>query len=159
MKKYILFDLDGTLTDPALGITNSVIYALKKFNITPPENEELYCFIGPPLLESFEKYYSMTKEESLLALQYYREYYAPTGMFENRVYEGMEEMLASLVKSGKKLFVATSKPEVYAKQILEHYSLAKYFTFIGGSTLDETRVNKDEVITYVLENMPVHYLQ
>lgn len=154
MKEYILFDLDGTLTDPGLGITNSVIYALKKFNITPPKNEELYTFIGPPLMESFQKYYGMTKEQSVTAVEYYREYYVPTGMFENAVYEGIDEMLKTLTDMGKKVFLATSKPEVFAIKILEHYDLKKYFTFIGGSTLDETRVNKDEVIAYVLENIP-----
>ncbi len=152
MKEYILFDLDGTLTDPGLGITNSVIHALKKFNITPPKNEELYCFIGPPLIDSFMKYYSLTKEEAVKAVEYYREYYVPTGMFENAVYEGIDELLDGLTKSGRKVYLATSKPEVFAVQILEHYNLAKYFTFIGGSTLDETRTNKADVITYVLEN-------
>ncbi len=151
MKEYILFDLDGTLTDPGLGITNSVIHALKRFDITPPANEELYCFIGPPLLDSFQKYYSLTKEESIKAVEYYREYYVPTGMFENKVYEGIDEMLRKLKNQGKKLYVATSKPEVFAVKILEHYALSEYFTFIGGSTLDETRTNKADVITYVLE--------
>ena len=153
MKEHILFDLDGTLTDPGLGITNSVIYALKKFNIAPPKNEELYTFIGPPLMDSFQKYYGMSKDESITAVKYYREYYVPTGMFENEVYEGIDELLSDLKESGRKIYLATSKPEVYAKKILEHYNLAHYFTFIGGSTLDETRVNKDEVITYVLDTI------
>ncbi len=152
MKEHILFDLDGTLTDPGLGITNSVIYALKKFNITPPANEELYCFIGPPLLESFQKYYGLDKQESVKAVEYYREYYVPTGMFENGVYEGIEDLLIKLTGNGKKVYLATSKPEVFAIKILEHYSLAKYFTFIGGSTLDETRTDKADVITYVLDS-------
>jgi len=151
MKEYILFDLDGTLTDPGLGITNSVIHALKKFNITPPKNEELYCFIGPPLLDSFQKYYGLSKEESVKAVEYYREYYVPTGMFENAVYEGIDDMLTELRRQGKKIYLATSKPEVFAVKILEHYGLAHHFTFMGGSTLDETRTNKAEVITYVLE--------
>ncbi len=152
MKEYIFFDLDGTLTDPGLGITNSVIHALKKFDITPPENEELYCFIGPPLIDSFMKYYSMSKEDAVTAVAYYREYYVPYGMFENAVYEGIEKLLDNLVKDEKKVYLATSKPEVYATKILEHYNLKEYFTFIGGSTLDETRTNKADVITYVLEN-------
>ena len=96
MYKYILFDLDGTLTDPGLGITNAVMYALKKFNIELPDRSELYKFIGPPLLDSFEKYYDMSKEESQLALQYYREYFKPYGLYENTVYDGIEELLSEL---------------------------------------------------------------
>lgn len=151
--KNILFDLDGTLTDPGEGITNSVMYALEKFNIKSTDKSELYKFIGPPLLDSFEKYYGFTKEMSRQALLYYREYFTKSGMFENEVYEGIEKLLISLRKRGKRLFVATSKPEIYSKQILNHFGLSKYFEFIGGSTLDEKgRIHKADVIEYVLEN-------
>ena len=92
MYKYILFDLDGTLTDPGLGITNAVMHALKKFDIEAPDRSELYKFIGPPLLESFQKYYGMSEEESQMALQYYREYFNPYGLYENTVYDGIEEL-------------------------------------------------------------------
>ena len=92
MYKYILFDLDGTLTDPGLGITNAVMHALKKFDIEAPDRSELYKFIGPPLLESFQKYYGMSEEESQMALQYYREYFKPYGLYENTVYDGIEEL-------------------------------------------------------------------
>ena len=151
--KLILFDLDGTLTDPGEGLTNSVMYALKKFNIKVTDRSELYKFIGPPLLDSFEKYYGFTPDESKQALLYYREYLTKGGMFENSVYDGIENLLQSLRERGKKLYVATSKPEVYSKQILNHFGLSKYFDFIGGSTLDEKgRIHKADVIEYVLEN-------
>ena len=152
MYKYILFDLDGTLTDPGLGITNAVMYALKKFNIEVPERSQLYKFIGPPLLESFEKFYGMSSEESQLALQYYREYFKPYGLYENTVYDGIKELLAELKAQGKKLVLATSKPEPFAIEILRHFKLDKYFDFIAGATMDEKRVRKADVIAYALEN-------
>lgn len=155
MCKYILFDLDGTLTDPGLGITNAVMYALKKFNIEVPERSELYKFIGPPLLESFEKFYGMSSEESQMALQYYREYFKPYGLYENTVYDGIEELLAELKAEGKKLILATSKPEPFAIEILRHFKLDKYFDFIAGATMDEKRVRKADVIAYALESCEI----
>lgn len=152
MYKYILFDLDGTLTDPGLGITNAVMHALKKFNIEVPDRSELYKFIGPPLLESFEKYYGMTEEESQLALQYYREYFKPYGLYENTVYDGIEEVLVTLKSQGKKLILATSKPEPFAVEILRHFGLDKYFDFVAGATMDEKRVRKADVIAYALNS-------
>jgi len=152
MYKYILFDLDGTLTDPGLGITNAVMHALKKFNIEVPDRSELYKFIGPPLLESFEKYYGMTEEESQLALQYYREYFKPYGLYENTVYDGMEEVLVTLKSQGKQLILATSKPEPFAVEILRHFGLDKYFDFVAGATMDEKRVRKADVIAYALNS-------
>ena len=155
MYKYILFDLDGTLTDPGLGITNAVMYALKKFNIEVPDRSELYKFIGPPLLESFEKYYGMTPEQSQMALQYYREYFKPYGLYENTVYDGIEEVLAALKVQGKKLILATSKPEPFAVEILRHFGLDKYFDFVAGATMDEKRVRKADVIAYALESCEI----
>ena len=155
MYKYILFDLDGTLTDPGLGITNAVMYALKKFNIEVPERSELYKFIGPPLLESFEKFYGMSSEESQMALQYYREYFKPYGLYENTVYDGIEELLAELKAQGKQLILATSKPEPFAIEILRHFKLDKYFGFIAGATMDEKRVRKADVIAYALESCEI----
>lgn len=154
--KNILFDLDGTLTDPGVGITNSVMYALKKFNIEVLDRSELYKFIGPPLLDSFEKYYGFTPEMSKQALLYYREYFVEKGMFENTVYDGVENVLTALLENGKTLCVATSKPEVYSRKILDYFGLSKYFKFIGGSTLDEKgRIHKADVIKYVLENVGI----
>ena len=152
MYKYILFDLDGTLTDPGIGITNAVMYALKKFNIEVPDRSELYKFIGPPLLESFEKFYGMSGEESQRALEYYREYFKPYGLYENTVYDGIEELLVALKAQDKKLILATSKPEPFAVEILRHFGLDKYFDFIAGATMDEKRVKKADVIAYALES-------
>ena len=151
MYKYILFDLDGTLTDPGIGITNSVMYALEKFGIEVKERASLYKFIGPPLLDSFQNFYGFTKEESELALKYYREYFRPKGIYENHVYDGVEDLLRELKASGKKMIVATSKPEEFAVEILKHFNLYQYFDFVGGASMDEKRVKKSDVIAYALE--------
>ena len=157
--KYILFDLDGTLTDPGLGITNAVMHALKKFDIEVPDRSELYKFIGPPLLESFEKYYGMTPEESQMALQYYREYFKPYGLYENTVYDGIEKVLSTLKSQGRKLILATSKPEPFAVEILRHFGLDKDFDFVAGATMDEKRVRKADVIAYALESCDITDLE
>lgn len=158
MYDVILFDLDGTLTDSGLGITNSVAYSLRKYKIEVNDRTELYKFIGPPLKESFEKYYGFSAEEAAKAVEYYREYYVDKGLFENTVYDGIEELLRTIRDSGKTAIVATSKPEIFAKRILEHFGIAKYFTYIAGANMDETRTKKDEVISYVLHNcnIPAH---
>ena len=135
-----------------MGITNSVIYALGKYGITVKERSSLYKFIGPPLPESFQKYFGFTEKEANNAVQYYREYYKEKGVFENLVYPGLIDLLKKLVASGKQLIVATSKPEIFAKQIMKHFKMTEYFIFIAGSNLDGTRVNKDEVISYALES-------
>lgn len=149
-KKYILFDLDGTLTDPSAGITSAVEYALAKFAISVKNKNELKQFIGPPLWDSFEKYFGFTREQAVQAVAYYREYYKDNGIFDNYVYEGIEDLLKSLKTEGKILIVATSKPAVFAVRILEHFDLAKYFDFTAGSELDGTRTDKREVINYAL---------
>ena len=151
MYDYLLFDLDGTLTDPAEGITNSVIYALKKWGIEVRERSELYCFIGPPLSASFKKYYGFSEEDALKCVEYYREYFRDRGIFENKVYDGIPELLEKLKKSGKILILATSKPEIFAKQILDHFDLTKYFDFVAGASMDESRNKKADVIRYALE--------
>jgi len=154
-KKYILFDLDGTLTDPALGITNSVMYSLKKFGISVSDRSDLYKFIGPPLWESFINYYGFTREEANKAVEYYREYFKDIGIFENVVYTGIDDLLCSLVCKNKILILATSKPEIYAKRILKHFNLDRYFSFVAGSELDGTRIDKQEVIRYALRESNV----
>ena len=151
-KNTILFDLDGTLTDPMVGITKSVQYALKKYGIIEEDLWNLTKFIGPPLSQSFRNFYGFSEEESHRAVEYYREYFAPTGKFENVVYDGIPEMLAALKEAGFVLAVATSKPEVFAKEILEHFNLNRYFDFIGGALL-HGRTDKAEVVSYVLENL------
>jgi len=152
LKKYnvILFDLDGTLTDPGVGITNSVAHALAKYGISVEDRAELYKFIGPPLTESFEKFYGFSSEEAKQAVEYYREYYKVKGIYENSVYAGIEKLLETLNENGKTLIVATSKPEIFAKEVLRHFGLDKYFFYIAGGNLDGTRTVKAEVIDYAL---------
>lgn len=148
---YILFDLDGTLTNPGLGITNSVMHALKKLGIEPPERRELYKFIGPPLRESFARYFDLSPEHVEEAVEYYREHHADIGLFENELYPGIPALLAELSAGGATLLVASSKPEVYVRRILEHFGQAGRFAVIAGSLLDGRRENKAEVIEYALE--------
>lgn len=150
MYQTILFDLDGTLTDPGLGITNSVMYALKEMGYGVPPREELYKFIGPPLHESFQVYFGMTEEQSVEAVRQYRVYYADKGIFENDVYQGIREMLEELKKAGKKLVLATSKPEHFAKIIMAHYGLDAYVPEIAGATMSTDRTKKGQVIAYAL---------
>ncbi len=150
MFDYYLFDLDGTLTDPGLGITNAVMYALSKYGISVNDREQLYKFIGPPLLDSFHEYYGFDDEQCAEALAYYREYYSVTGLLENEVYDGIIDLLKQLKAAGKTIILATSKPEEYSVRILEHFNLLEYFDDVSGATMDEKRSKKDEIITYAL---------
>ena len=159
MYKFVLADLDGTLTDPGIGITNSIMYALDKFGIHVKDRSELYRFIGPPLAEELQKVYGFSKEDSLLALQYYREYFAVDGLYENEVYEGIPETLEKLKASGRQLILATSKPEIYSVEILKHFDLMKYFDFIAGATMDSSRVRKSDVIAYAAESCGIDKAQ
>lgn len=148
--RYLLFDLDGTLTDPMLGITRSVQYALRRFGIEVDDLRTLCRFIGPPLKESFRDFYGMDDEQAARAVALTREYFAPRGIFENRLYEGIPELLTELQAAGCMLAMATSKPEPFARQIAEHFRLADRFTLIGGATMDGTRTAKRDVVRYVL---------
>ncbi len=150
MYQYLLFDLDGTLTDPGLGITNSVMYALHKFNIDVSDRSKLYPFIGPPLKESFRSFYGFSDEQCERAVQYYREYFKKSGMYENKVYDGIHDLLTRLKTNGKTLIVATSKPEVFAFEILRHFDLYKYFDFAAGATMNDVRNQKADIIRYAL---------
>ena len=152
MYQNILFDLDGTLTDPGMGITNSVMYALKKFKIDVEDRTSLYRFIGPPLKGSFEEFYGFSEEQSELAVQYYREYFKKQGMLENEVYDGIPELLKQLREKNKTLIVATSKPEPFTLEILRHFQLLDYFNFVAGATMDDTRNKKSDIIRYALES-------
>ena len=150
MFRTAFFDLDGTLTESGIGITRSVAYALKKHGITETDQAKLDRFVGPPLIDSFMRYYGFTKEQAVQAVADYREYYAVTGIFENRVYDGVVEMLNVLRQHGVRCILATSKPDGYANQILEHFGLAEYFDFVAGATMDEKRTKKSDVIAYAL---------
>lgn len=134
---YILFDLDGTLTDPGEGITNSVAHALAYYGIQNEDRSLLNKFIGPPLAESFAEFYGFSEERIAEATEYFREYFRDKGIFENEIYEGIEDVLKELLANGKELIVATSKPEEFAKRILEHFHIIQYFTFVAGSTMDK----------------------
>ncbi len=146
----ILFDLDGTLTDPCEGITNSIAYALKKYDIEVNDKKELYKFIGPPLKDSFMKYYGFCETEADRAIAFYREYFRDKGIYENRVYEGVVDMLEKLYADGKKIVLATSKPEEFAVRILEHFDLKKFFSVVAGASMDSSRSKKGDVIAYAL---------
>ncbi|MBL1228891.1 HAD family hydrolase [Enterococcus sp. BWB1-3] len=148
----ILFDLDGTLTDSGEGILNSVTYALEKMEMEVPKQSELFPFIGPPLKESFIKKFELTEKDADKAVQYYREYFREKGLFENVVYEGVQELLETLRDKGCQLYVATSKPEEFARKILDYFDLSGYFKEIYGASMDSSRTKKADVIHYALEN-------
>ena len=153
--EYILFDLDGTITDPMIGITNSVMHALKKFDIEVTDRSELYPFIGPPLAYSFQTFCGLTEEQSQAAIGYYREYYAPKGIFECNLYDGMADVFAELKARGKKVVMATSKPEEFAIKLLKHYNLFKYFDCVAGATMDERIGTKIEVMQMAIDRMGI----
>ena len=146
----VLFDLDGTLTDSKIGITKSVQYALSKFNIREDNLDKLESFIGPPLSESFQKNYGFEPSQARDAVDFYRDYFSTSGLYENVVYPGIPGLLADLKSKQKKLVVATSKPTVYANQILNAFNLYQYFTTVVGSHLDGTRTSKTEIIAHAL---------
>lgn len=158
MYHTILFDLDGTLTDSGPGITNSVAYALKKWDIIENDINILKKFVGPPLDASFAKYYGFSKEKCVQAIQYYREYYLTKGIYENRVYDGMEELLKWLRDTGRRAIVATSKPEPSAIHVLEYFHIDSYFDIIAGATMDGSRVEKSDVIRYALDRAGIRDL-
>ncbi len=151
---YYLFDLDGTLTKPETGITNSIKYALAKFGLEEQDMDKLRLCIGPPLLDSFETLWGFDKKQALKAVEYYREYFAVKGLLENEVYDGIPELLQALAAQGHKIILATSKPEEYAARILEHFGLLSYFTAVVGNTLKEERPKKEDVLAYILQLYP-----
>lgn len=153
MYNYIFFDLDGTLTDPREGITKSVQHALKRMGIEEPDLKKLEPFIGPPLVDSFKEFYHFTDEQAWKALDYYREYFSVTGLYQNKLLPGADKMLKSLKGHGKVLAIASSKPEPFVRQIAENFRIIQYFDYICGSTMDETRTKKEEVIEELLLRM------
>ena len=157
MIQNILIDLDGTLTDPKVGITTSARYGLEKVGHPISEDTNIDWIIGPPLKASLAKILNVDADDTLAeqALMAYRERFAVTGLYENHVFEGVAETLAELKRRGYRLFLATAKPTVYAKQILEYFNLAQYFTEIYGSELNGDRTNKGELIQYILEQQGI----
>lgn len=153
MKKYLLFDLDGTLTDPKVGICTCVQYALSSFGIEEPDLDKLEPFIGPPLKDSFMKYYNMDDAQAEAAIEKYRERFRDTGIFENKLYDGIPQMLNALNSQGMFMAVASSKPTDFVRRILEHFGIAKYFKVVVGSEMDGTRVKKEEVINEALKQL------
>ena len=148
MKKTILFDLDGTLTDSGEGIINCAILALEHFGCPIPTREEMRVFVGPPLHESFIKH-GVPADKTEEAIAVYRSRYIPIGAYENTPYPGIRELLEALKADGHTLYVATSKPEAMSIKILEHFDLAKYFDMICGATMDTSRSSKEDVIAYL----------
>ncbi|WP_455663361.1 HAD-IA family hydrolase [Pradoshia sp.] len=152
--KVILFDLDGTLTDPFFGISQSVQYALRKMGIKVPDYEHLREFIGPPLQETFVQMFQMTELEVQIAITYYRERYTSQGIYENEVYPGVRQLLKLLIEKEYILVIATSKPSIYAERIVSHFGLESYFDRIIGSQLDGGRSNKTEIIQHTMSLYP-----
>lgn len=152
-KEYLLFDLDGTLTDPKQGITKCVQYALRSFGIDEPDLDKLEPFIGPPLKKSFMEFYGFDDDKAELAVAKYRERFKDTGIFENEIYRGVPEMLKKLKMRGLRLGVASSKPTVFVERILEHFRIREYFDVVVGSELDGSRSEKPEIVTEALRRL------
>lgn len=149
---YLLFDLDGTITDSESGITRCVEYALNHFGIQVNDLRELSRFIGPPLLDSFRDFYNFTDEQAAIATAKYRERYTDKGIYENELYPGIKELLAEAARQGKTVILATSKPEIFARRILDYFELSSYFSFVAGSGLDGSLHTKTDVINYILQS-------
>ena len=147
--KAVLFDLDGTLTDSGEGIINCAVFAMERLGIPVPPREELGVFVGPPLWDTFRQF-GVPADRVDEAVEIFRSRYVPIGKFENTPYPGIREVLEVLRAQGRKLYVATSKPEVTAREILEHFNLSRYFTEICGASVDKTRSSKEDVIAYLL---------
>lgn len=153
--KYVLFDLDGTLTDPYEGISKSVIYSLQSFGIEEDDENILKKFIGPPLKESFMRFYGFSEEKAQIAVEKYRERYIDTGVYENALIDGVKETLSLLKENGVKLYLATSKPQTLAEIILNHFGIYDIFDFVGGADFNHTRDEKWQVIDYVFQSVGI----
>ncbi|MBE5944202.1 MAG: HAD family hydrolase [Lachnospiraceae bacterium] len=154
---YVIFDLDGTITEPAEGITNAIIYALKKYNIQVDDRSSLFKFIGPPLRDSFKEFYGFSQERAEEAVSFYREYYKDRGLIENELMPGIKHCLELLNKAGCKLCVATSKPEEYAIKILDNLQVLNFFDTVAGASLDGSRDKKELVMKYLFERLKEKY--
>ena len=150
-----IFDLDGTIMDSEEGIVRSVEYALDKMGVTEYDRQTNLRFIGPPLVDSFMEYYSMSEEDALRAVDFYRERYSVTGIYEARMYDGVRELLMRLKEQGVKLYIGSSKPEKYVRMILEKQGILDLFDYVAGATFDESRNNKEQVLTYLFEQVEI----
>ena len=155
MYDIILFDLDGTLTKSEIGIINTIIYALSKFDITIDDRENLKKFIGPPLKKSFVDYFEFTEEKAKEAVTYCQEYMRDKGIYEAPLYDGIKEVLKKLNSNGKRVFILTSKPEEFANKIVRHLQVDRFFEDVVGANLDGTRTDKAEVISLLLDKYSI----
>lgn len=153
MKKYksLFFDLDGTITDSSEGIINSIVYALEKMDVTITDKSVLKKFVGPPLMDSYKKYFAFTQKEAELGLKLFREYFSEKGIYENRLFDGMDKLLNDLCEHGYELVLATSKPVHFAEQILKYFKIDKYFSHVCACPIDEANTTKLDVIKAALE--------
>lgn len=158
MYQYCLFDLDGTLTDPREGITKCVQYALHHYGIEEPDLKKLEPFIGPPLTDSFMQFYGFPEKKAWEACAVYRERFIPIGAYENKVFEGVSEMLQQMKEKGIQIAIASSKPEVSVRKILEHFDLMQYFDVVVGSALDGSHGRKEEIVERALSELGVQAL-
>lgn len=149
-RDIIFFDLDGTLTDSKEGIFNSIRYALKFFGIEEKDDEKLSLFLGPPLVQAFMKYYQMGEEDANIALIKYRENFSARGIYQLSVYEGIDRLLRHLKEKHMTVCLATSKPLKYAEEIVNRIGIAKYFDYLAGATMDETRNEKADIIEFII---------
>ena len=149
--KYIIFDLDGTLTDPYEGITNSVRYAMEQMKKPIPEGVELGIFIGPPLYYSFEHYMGLTKEESITAVDEYRVYYKDRGLYENKIYDGISDLLSRIRSEGGMAMTGTAKPQVFAEEVLRDVGIYQYFNAISGADMREAHTSKEHIIRRAMQ--------
>ena len=151
--RYLFFDLDGTLWDSREGITKAVRYALEQMGYESPDLQDFNKFIGPPLTESFPEYYVMTMEKVRKSVGYFREYFTKTGIYQNRLFDGVPEMLKTLKDAGRILCTASSKPEAHVKITLDYFHITDYFDHICGATLDESRSGKKEVLEELIRRI------
>jgi len=156
--KYILFDLDGTLTDPKVGITKSMQYALKRYDIIEEDLNRLEGIIGPPLGDSFKDMYQFSEDEIPKAIEIFREYFSEKGIYENTIYTGIKELLEWLKSEGKIIAVATSKPTNFAVKVLKHFDIDRYFDCIIGSNMDGSRAEKVDIINMVIKTLDIDKL-
>ncbi len=155
---YLFFDLDGTIIDSSEGVTRCFAYALKHYGIEVDDLSELYKVVGPPLKEAFMEFYGFSEEQSIEAVAKYRERYKDTGIFECRVYDGIENLLRKLKQRGYKIILATSKPKIYAERILDKFGLSCYFDFVGGADIPRDISTKEQVLDYTVESLGINEL-